>query len=94
MNDTSSRTNAVETAATFTAQVRDNHEGALWRTVGSSLLSTEDAAWGRLTNEMQQRGLYYSELAAHIADMEAGEELAAEDGTGFRILAPGQELNQ
>jgi hypothetical protein len=78
----------------FLAQVQDRRDGALWRTVGTSEKSGHDAAWGRLTNEMQQRGLYYSELAAHIADMEAGEELAAEDGTGFRILAPGQDVNQ
>jgi hypothetical protein len=43
---------------------------------------------------MQRRGLRYGELAAHIADLENGDVLSAEDGTEYRILAPGQEITQ
>jgi hypothetical protein len=86
--------NPSDTATSFWAQVKDRHEGTVWRTVGSSEESGHDAAWGNLTNEMQRRGLRYGELAAHITDMENGEELAAEDGTQFRILKPGQEITQ
>jgi hypothetical protein len=84
--------NAPNIAPVYWAQVKDNHEGAGWRTVGTSEKSGHDAAWGALTDEMQRRGLRYGELAAHIADMENGDELGAEDGTGFRILKPGQEI--
>jgi hypothetical protein len=75
------------------AQIKDRHEGAGWRTVGTGDTG-HDAAWGGLTNEMQRRGLRYGELAAHIADMENGAELGAEDGTMFRILKPGQKVTQ
>ncbi|MFE9525164.1 hypothetical protein [Streptomyces sp. NPDC006631] len=78
----------------FQAQIQDRRDGALWRTVGTSEKSGHDAAWGRLTDEMQRKGLRYSELSAHIADMEAGEELTAEDGTGFRIVTPGQTIDR
>jgi hypothetical protein len=84
----------VDVATSFWAQVRERHDGALWRTVSTSEESVHDAAWGPLTNEMQRRGLRYGELAAHIADMENAEELVAEDGTRFRILAPGQDVTQ
>ncbi|MFF1701256.1 hypothetical protein [Streptomyces sp. NPDC058252] len=76
------------------AQVKDNHEGAGWRTVGTSDKSGHAAAWGALTKEMQRRGIRYGELAAHTTDMENGHELSAEDGTGFRILKPGQEITR
>jgi hypothetical protein len=86
--------NAMDTTPVYWAQVKDRHEGAGWRTVGTSGKSGHDAAWGALTEEMQRRGLRYGELADHITDMEQGEELVAEDGTAFRILAPGQEITQ
>jgi hypothetical protein len=86
--------NSTKKATSFWAQVRDNHEGSGWRTVGTSEQSAHDAAWGSLADEMQRRGLRYSELTDHIADMERGEELSAEDGTQFRILAPGQEVTK
>lgn len=86
--------NREDAVTSYSAQVRDNHDGALWRTVGASRWTAQDAAWGGLTNEMQRKGLRYSELSAHIADMEAGEELTAEDGSGFRIVAPGQNVNR
>lgn len=76
------------------AQIKERHEGARWQTVGASHTSGHDAAWGNLTNEMQRKGLRYGELAAHIADMENGEELMAEDGTQFRILKEGQDATQ
>jgi hypothetical protein len=86
--------NRTGRAVTHLAQLKEAYEGSTWRTVGMSEKSGHDAAWGRLTNEMQHRGLRYGELSAHIADMENGEELVAEDGTGFRIVAPGQDVTQ
>jgi hypothetical protein len=86
--------NKTDMAPAYWAQVKGRHEGAGWYTVGSSEKDGHDAAWGELTNEMQRRGLRYGELAAHIADMENGHELGAEDGTMFRILKPGQEITQ
>ncbi|MER5754363.1 hypothetical protein [Streptomyces sp. NPDC002088] len=85
--------NPTDKATSYWAQIKDRHEGALWRTVHTAD-TAHDAAWGTLTNEMQRRGLRYGELAAHITDMENGDELSAEDGTRFRILAPGQEITQ
>jgi hypothetical protein len=86
--------NAPSTAPVHWAQIKDRHEGAGWRTVGTSEKSGHDAAWGALTDEMQRRDFRYGELSAHIADMENGEELVAEDGTQFRILKPGQEITR
>jgi hypothetical protein len=86
--------NPATVAPAHWAQIKDNHEGAGWRTVGTSDKSGHAAAWGAMTDEMQRRGLRYGELAAHITDMENGHELGAEDGTGFRILSPGQEITQ
>jgi hypothetical protein len=86
--------NPADKATSYWAQIKDRHEGTLWRTVGTSDESGHDAAWGALTGEMQRRGLRYGELAAHITDMENGDELAADDGTQFRILSPGQEITQ
>jgi hypothetical protein len=86
--------NPATTAPAHWAQIKDNHEGAGWRTVGASEKSGHDAAWGTLTEDMQRRGLRHGELAAHIADMENGDVLTAEDGTEYRILKPGQEIAQ
>jgi hypothetical protein len=86
--------NPATTAPAHWAQIKDRHEGAGWRTVGTSEKSGHDAAWGTLTDDMQRRGLRYGELAAHIADMENGDVLTAEDGTEYRILKPGQEIAQ
>lgn len=85
--------NPATTAPAHWAQIKDRHEGTVWRTVRTAD-TAHDAAWGTLTNEMQRHGLRYGELAAHITDMEDGHELAADDGTGFRILSPGQEITQ
>jgi hypothetical protein len=85
--------NATDKATSYWAQIKDRHEGTVWRTVRTAD-TAHDAAWGTLTNEMQRHGLRYGELAAHITDMEDGHELAADDGTGFRILSPGQEITQ
>jgi hypothetical protein len=74
------------------AQIKDRHEGAGWRTVGTSDESGHDAAWGVLTDDMQRRDFRYGELAAHIADMENGDVLSADDGTEYRLLKPGQEI--
>jgi hypothetical protein len=74
------------------AQIKDRHEGAGWRTVGTSDKSGHDAAWGALTDDMQRRDFRYGELAAHIADMENGDVLSADDGTEYRLLKPGQEI--
>lgn len=76
----------------YTAQIKDRREGAPWRTVKTSDTGW-NAAWGELTDEMQRRGLRYSELSAHIADMTNGDTLSAEDGTEFRILSPGQDTD-
>lgn len=86
--------NPATRAPAHWAQIKDRHEGAGWCTVGTSEKSGHDAAWGALTNEMQRRDFRYGELAAHITDMENGEELMAEDGTQFRILKPGQEITR
>lgn len=86
--------NPATSAPAHWAQIKDNHEGAGWRTVGTSEKSGHDAAWGTLTDDMQRRGLRYGELAAHIADMENGDVLSAEDGTEYRILKPGQEITR
>jgi hypothetical protein len=83
----------ADAATSYWAQIKDAHESSLWRTVQTSE-NGRDAAWGALTNEMETRGLRYSELAGHIDDMLRGEVLTAEDGTGFRILKPGQENTQ
>jgi hypothetical protein len=86
--------NPATVAPAHWAQIKDRHEGAGWRTVGTSEKSGHDAAWGTLTNDMQHRDFRYGELAAHIADMENGDVLSAEDGTEYRILKPGQEIHQ
>jgi hypothetical protein len=86
--------NSTDKATSFWAQIKDSHEGAGWRTVGTSDKSGHDAAWGALTDDMQRRHLRYGELAAHIADMENGDVLSAEDGTEYRILKPGQEITR
>jgi hypothetical protein len=86
--------NPATTAPAYWAQIKDRHEGAGWRTVGTSDESGHEAAWGAMTGDMQRRGLRYGELAAHIADLENGDVLSAEDGTEYRILAPGQEITQ
>lgn len=39
-----------------------------------------------LRDEMQRRGLRYSELVEHVADVKAGHVVTAEDGTRFEIL--------
>jgi hypothetical protein len=86
--------NSTDKATSFWAQIKDNHEGAGWRTVGTSDESGHEAAWGAMTGDMQRRGLRYGELAAHITDLENGDVLSAEDGTEYRILKPGQEITR
>jgi hypothetical protein len=86
------KANREVTADQHLAQVRAKSDEAPWITLGRSKESGHDAAWGEFTNEMQRKGLRYGELAAHITDMERGEELTAEDGTLFRIVAPGQKV--
>uniref|UniRef100_A0AAU3I6N3 Uncharacterized protein n=1 Tax=Streptomyces sp. NBC_01393 TaxID=2903851 RepID=A0AAU3I6N3_9ACTN len=86
--------NRTDKATSHWAQIKGNYGGATWRTVGTSVRSGHDAAWGTQVLDMQRRGLRYSELSGHIADMENGAVLSAEDGTEYRILKPGQTDDQ